>query len=58
VHRWCRLVAGRTGLDAAAIEEWAFLERVSTGLFVLPLGLTEVARTFLDSATALAAAGR
>ncbi|MDH2443585.1 aminoglycoside phosphotransferase family protein [Amnibacterium sp. CER49] len=35
---WCRLLAERSGLDAQAIWEWAFVERVSTGLLLLRLG--------------------
>jgi streptomycin 6-kinase len=35
---WCSRLAERTGADPAAIWEWAFVERVSTGLFLLQLG--------------------
>lgn len=50
---WCELLAAESGVDAQAIWEWGFLERVSTGLYVLDLGAERVARTFLDSAELL-----
>ena len=53
MRRWCRLVAGRSGLDATAIEDWALLERVSTGLVALSLGMAEAGRAMLRSAEAL-----
>jgi streptomycin 6-kinase len=56
LRRWCRLVADRSGLDATAIEEWAYLERVSTGLFALDLGAEALARPLLRSAEVLCTA--
>jgi streptomycin 6-kinase len=53
MRRWCRLVAGLSGLDSTAIEDWALLERVSTGLFALSLGMADVGRQMLRSAEAL-----
>ncbi len=50
---WCELAADPTGLDPDRIWAWAFLERVSTGLYVSAFGATRVGRTFLDSARAL-----
>ena len=35
---WCVRLADRTGTDPQAIWEWAFVERVSTGLFLIQLG--------------------
>jgi streptomycin 6-kinase len=35
---WCARLGFRAGVDPAAIWEWAFVERVSTGLFLLRLG--------------------
>jgi streptomycin 6-kinase len=35
---WCARFADLTGVDADPIWEWAFLERVSTGLFMCRLG--------------------
>jgi streptomycin 6-kinase len=52
---YCALLATRSGLDADAIWAWGFLERVSTGLFVLSLGAPDIARSFLDSAEAITA---
>jgi streptomycin 6-kinase len=50
---YCHLLAAETGVDAAAIWDWGFLERVSTGLYVLDLGSPRLARTYLDSAERL-----
>ena len=41
------------GVDATRIWRWAFLERVSTGLYVLGFGAEAVARPYLDSAAVL-----
>lgn len=35
---WCARLAERAGADQHAIWQWAFLERVSTGLFMTSLG--------------------
>jgi streptomycin 6-kinase len=35
---WCARLAERAGVEPGPIWEWAFLERVSTGLFLLGLG--------------------
>jgi streptomycin 6-kinase len=35
---WCRRLGERTGVDPQPIWEWAYLERVSSGLFLLELG--------------------
>ena len=34
----CDEVASRSGVDPVAMWQWAFIERVSTGLFLLCLG--------------------
>jgi streptomycin 6-kinase len=47
-------VAGLTGLDARAIWEWAFVERVSTGLLCLDDGMLEPGRGMLRVAEAWA----
>ncbi len=44
----CGLLARMTGLDAAAIWEWGFLERLSTGLYCLKLGRPELAEPMLQ----------
>ncbi|MDT0352536.1 aminoglycoside phosphotransferase family protein [Pseudonocardia charpentierae] len=56
--RYCRLLAARTGIDGTAIDEWGFLERVSSGLHILELGMSDLARPFLETAEQLAAARR
>lgn len=53
-RRYCRLLAGHTGVDETAIWEWGLLERVSTGLYVLDVGAADHARPFLDTAALLA----
>ena len=50
---WTALVADRTGLDPERVWAWAFLERVSTGLFVTSIGAERLGRPFLDSAREL-----
>lgn len=50
---WCDLVGERTGLDPARIWAWAFLERVSTGLYVTSFGAERVGRPFLQTAANL-----
>ncbi len=50
---YSRLMADRSGQDEAAIWEWGFLERVSTGLYVWSLGAEDAARPFLTTARAL-----
>ena len=47
---WAEWLAGRTGTDPAAIWEWGAAERVSTGLLLLAVGLTDVGRGMLDAA--------
>lgn len=53
VESYARLLAERTGVDATRIWRWAFLERVSTGLYVLGFGSEAVGRPFLTSAERL-----
>jgi len=50
---WCARVADRAGLDFERVWAWAFLERVSTGLYVTSFGAERVGRPYLDSARAL-----
>jgi streptomycin 6-kinase len=53
--RWCTQLARRAGIDPQPIWEWAFVERVSTGLFLRELGdaygqkLLDVASAWLSS---------
>jgi streptomycin 6-kinase len=41
---WCGRLGDRAGVDPVPIWEWAFVERVSTGLFLLQLGDPQGAR--------------
>lgn len=52
-RRYAAVLADETGTNATAVEEWGFLERVSTGLFVLGHGGDKLARLFLRSAEAI-----
>ncbi|MGW7087414.1 aminoglycoside phosphotransferase family protein [Streptomyces sp. NPDC054871] len=54
VRSYCALLADLTGSDQRAIWEWGFLERVSTGLYVLDFGAEELGQPFLDTAELLA----
>jgi streptomycin 6-kinase len=49
----CQSVALLTGVDGAAIWQWAFIERVSTGLFLLRLGHRREAEAYLAVADRL-----
>jgi streptomycin 6-kinase len=52
---WCAVLAERSGVDATRIWEWAFLERVSTGLYLLDVveSAESMWRSFLESAERL-----
>jgi streptomycin 6-kinase len=50
---YCALLSAQTGIDETAIWEWAFLERVSSGLYCLELGLEEMGWPFLQTAELL-----
>lgn len=52
-RRYCRLLARHSGVNAARIWEWGYLERVSTGLYLLALGAEEHGRLFLETAELL-----
>lgn len=56
VARHCRHAGQLAGADPEAVWQWAFTELVSTGLFLLRLGHSEEAETFLAVAGKLAAA--
>lgn len=49
----CHVLAHEADADAAAVWEWGYLERVSTGLHVLALGADDQARPLLQTAQAL-----
>lgn len=50
---WCRVLADETGVDEQAIWEWGYIERVSSGLHIMGLGMPEWGRPFLDVAALL-----
>jgi streptomycin 6-kinase len=52
-HRYCALLSAHTGIEETAIWEWGFLERVSSGLYCLELGIEELGRPFLQTAEML-----
>jgi streptomycin 6-kinase len=49
----CRAVSRRTGVDPESIWQWSYIERASTGLFLLRLGHEAEARLFLEAADRL-----
>lgn len=54
--RWCSWLAERTGTDPRAIWEWGAIQRVSTGLLLVSIGMTDLGEAML--AAAEVAAGR
>lgn len=50
---WCEMLAARTGVPAERIWQWAFLERVTSGLYLLSLGATRAGAPFLRAAELL-----
>ncbi len=56
-RRWhdalCDLAADLTGTDTARVRQWAFVERVTTGLSLRWYRDEETAESFLDAATVL-----
>jgi len=53
LESYCATLAAASGVEEQAIWEWGFLERVSTGLFVMSIGSPALGRRFLDSAERL-----
>jgi streptomycin 6-kinase len=51
--RQCALAAARTGLDQDAVWEWAYVERVSSGLFLIDCGDRDQGHRFLQTAELL-----
>lgn len=49
-RRRCRRLADATGLDENAIWQWGFIERVTTGLYLLQLGVVDEGQAFLSIA--------
>jgi hypothetical protein len=52
-HEYCQLLARESGLDEAAIWEWGFIERVSTGLYLSAYSSSEHAQPFFTTASSL-----
>jgi streptomycin 6-kinase len=50
----CESVSRQTGVDRESIWRWSYIERVSSGLFLLELGHGVQARPYLDVADLLA----
>lgn len=50
LEHWCALAADLTGTDPQAVWEWAYVERVSTGLYVTDFGAARVGAPFLRTA--------
>jgi streptomycin 6-kinase len=55
--RRCEAVGRRTGVDPESIWQWSYIERVSSGLFLLSLGHQAEARLFLEAADRLCDSG-
>ena len=53
VFQRCEAVGRRTGVDPESIWQWSYIERVSSGLFLLRLGHEAEARPFLEAADRL-----
>ena len=49
-HEYCQLLAQESGLDEAAIWEWGFIERVSSGLYIWAYGASEYGQPFFKTA--------
>ena len=50
---YAEVLAAPTDLDPAAVRDWAYLERVSTGLYARSLGAADLSQPFLLSAAVL-----
>ena len=50
---YSEVLATCSGLDIEAIRDWAYLERVSTGLHALAIGASDLSRAFFQTAQAL-----
>jgi len=52
-HQYCQLLAQESGLDEAAIWEWGFIERVSSGLYIWAYGSRQHGQPFFTTAQRL-----
>lgn len=55
LHGWCARLAAATGVDEQSVWEWGFVERVSSGLYMIRHGAPEDGRAYLASAERLLA---
>ena len=46
----CAFLSSLTGIEQRAIWQWGFIERVSTGLLMMQLGMAAEARAMLEVA--------
>jgi streptomycin 6-kinase len=53
LRQYCQLLAEHTGVEADRIWQWGFVERVSTGLYLMSFGADRVALPYLRSAERL-----
>jgi streptomycin 6-kinase len=53
VRGWCARLSAATGVDGQRIWEWGFVERVSSGLYMIRHGAPEDGRAYLASADRL-----
>ncbi|HEX6684405.1 MAG TPA: aminoglycoside phosphotransferase family protein [Candidatus Limnocylindrales bacterium] len=53
VRGWCARLSAATGVDENAIWEWGFVERVSSGLYMIAHGAPAEGREYLASAVHL-----
>lgn len=57
LRQGCEHAAELAGVEAERVWRWAYVERVTTGLYLAWHGYPEEARTFLDTASTIAAGG-
>lgn len=57
LRQWCAEIAAMAGADAEAVWQWAFIERVSTGLHLIDHRRAGEGRPFLDAASHLMSFG-
>ncbi|MEO7236358.1 MAG: aminoglycoside phosphotransferase family protein [Lapillicoccus sp.] len=53
VRDWCRMLADETGVEEQAVWEWGYVERVTSGLHLMGIGLADRGRPLLDVAARL-----
>lgn len=53
VSGWCRMLAAETGVDEQSVWEWGYIERVTSALHLMGIGLGDRRRPFLEVAARL-----